>query len=54
MRTKVTLCSKVLSEKMINDAQVQSPPKLDVQNEKSTNVACDVNNRNIEVLEHKV
>ncbi|KAJ0179515.1 hypothetical protein K1T71_005227 [Dendrolimus kikuchii] len=38
---------------MVNDAQVQSPPKLDEQLEKRTNVACDVNNRSVRVLEYK-
>lgn len=38
---------------MVNDAQVQSPPNLDVRGEERTNEQCDVN-RSVKILEYKV
>lgn len=38
---------------MVNDAQVQSPPNLDVRDDERTNEKCDVN-RSVKVVEYKV
>ncbi|PZC82482.1 post-GPI attachment to proteins factor 2-like [Helicoverpa armigera] len=37
---------------MVNDAQVQSPPNLDVRGDERTNQKCDVN-RSVKILEYK-
>lgn len=42
-----------MKDKMVNDAQVQSPPNLDVRGDERTNEKCDVN-RSVKVLEYKV
>lgn len=38
---------------MVNDAQVESPPNLDVRADERTNEKCDVN-RSVKKLEYQV
>lgn len=42
-----------MKDKMVNDAQVQSPPNLDVRGDERTNEKCNVN-RSVKILEYKV